>query len=129
MYLHHMWHDNIRCGEKIFCSLMFVFYLHSTNRRMFPGIVVSLVGLQADSKYTITMEFNLADNHRYKFLNSKWTVVGKADAHSEEMMKYIHPDSPSSGKHWMASKISFKKIKVTNNRNNKHGNVSERSFA
>ena len=103
--------------------------MHSTIRRMFPGIMVSLVGLEADSKYTIAMEFNLADNHRYKFLNSKWTVVGKADAHSEEMMKYIHPDSPSSGKHWMASKISFKKIKVTNNRNNKHGNVSESSSA
>jgi len=92
---------------------------------MFPGIVVSLAGLETNSKYTVTMEINPADNHRYKFLNSKWTMVGKADAHSEEMMKYVHPDSPSSGKHWIASKVSFKKIKVTNNRNNKRGNVSQ----
>ena len=100
-------------------------YLH-TNRRMFPGIVISIAGLESDSKYIVTVEVNPADNHRYKYLNSKWVVVGKADTHSEEMVKYVHPDSPSSGRHWMANKVSFKKIKITNNRSNRRGNVSNK---
>ena len=63
-------------------------------------------------------------NCRYKYINTKWVNIGKAEAHCEEMLKYIHPESPSTGKHWMASKISFKKIKVTNNKNHKKGLVS-----
>ena len=91
---------------------------------MFPGIGLSLAGLESDCKYTISMEVNPADNHRYKYLNSKWVVVGKSDAHCDEMLKYVHPDSPASGRHWMANKVAFKKIKITNNKNNRHGHVS-----
>lgn len=95
---------------------------------MFPGIVVSVSGLEPDAKYCINLEVNPADNHRYKFLNSKWVVVGKAEAHSENVLNYIHPDSPASGRHWMANKVSFKKIKVTNNKNSKRGQVSLQHF-
>ncbi len=91
---------------------------------MFPGLVVCVSGLESDSKYTFAMEINPADNGRYKYLNSKWVVVGKSDSHCEEMLKYVHPDSPASGRHWMANKVSFKKIKVTNNRSNRRGHVS-----
>ena len=92
---------------------------------MFPGIVTSIVGLDPDAKYIISMEVNPSDNHRYKYINGKWVVVGKADSHCEELLKYIHPDSPATGRHWTSSKVSFKKIKVTNNKNksNKRGQV------
>ena len=94
---------------------------------MFPGIVTSILGLEMDSKYIISLEVNPSDNHRYKYINGKWVVVGKAESHCEEMLKYIHPDSPASGRHWTSSKVSFKKIKVTNNKSksNKRGLVRD----
>lgn len=91
---------------------------------MFPGVSVSVKGLEPESKYTLALEINPADSNRYKYLNGKWVVVGKSDSHCEEMLKYTHPDSPASGRHWMANKVSFKKIKVTNNKSNKRGHVS-----
>lgn len=91
---------------------------------MFPGIVISVTGLEPESKYSLMMEVNPADNHRYKFLTSKWVVVGKADAHSEELLRYPHPDGVASGKHWMSNKVSFKKLKVTNSKSVKKGQVN-----
>ena len=84
---------------------------------MFPGIVTSIVGLEPESKYIVSLEVNPADNHRYKYINAKWVVVGKAESHCEDMLRYVHPDSPATGRHWTSSKVSFKKIKVTNNKN------------
>lgn len=92
---------------------------------MFPGIVISVGGLEPDARYNIALEFNPVDNARYKYINTKWVNIGKSEAHCEELLKYVHPESPSSGKHWMSSKISFKKIKVTNNKNHKKGLVSD----
>ena len=91
---------------------------------MFPGIVINVTGLEPDLKYSFSMEFNPLDNARYKYINTKWVNIGKAEAHCEELLKYNHPDSPSTGKHWMSSKVSFKKVKVTNNKGHKKGVVS-----
>lgn len=91
---------------------------------MFPGICVSVCGLDPDAKYTMHLDMNPADNHRYKFINTKWVIVGKSEAHCEEMLRYDHPDSPATGRHWMSSKVSFKKIKVTNHKNSKRGQVN-----
>ena len=108
-----------------YCLILLSF----SYRRMFPGIVTSIVGLEPDSKYIISMEVNPSDNHRYKYINGKWVVVGKADSHCEDLLKYVHPDSPATGRHWTSSKVSFKKIKVTNNKNksNKRGQVRKTS--
>lgn len=91
---------------------------------MFPGIVISVGGLDPEQKYSISLEFNPVDNARYKYINTKWVNVGKAEAHCEELLTYVHPESPSTGRHWMSSKVSFKKVKVTNNKNHKKGLVS-----
>nr|ADT64679.1 TbxA2 [Halichondria bowerbanki] len=90
---------------------------------MFPSIVIDLSGLEPDSKYTISLEINPADTHRYKFVNSRWVFAGKGESHDETMLVFHHPESPSTGKHWMKNKVSFKKIKLSNNRNNKRGQV------
>lgn len=92
---------------------------------MFPGIVVSVGGLDPEFKYSIALEFNPVDNARYKYINTKWVNIGKAEGHCEDLLNYMHPESPATGKHWMSSKISFKKIKVTNNKNHKRGQVSD----
>lgn len=90
---------------------------------MFPSIVTDLNGLEPDSKYSISLEVNPADTHRYKFVNSRWVFAGKGESHDEAMLVFNHPESPSTGKHWMKNKVSFKKIKLSNNRNNKRGQV------
>lgn len=38
---------------------------------------------------------------------------------------YLHPDSPSSGAHWMKQDIVFGKLKLTNNRALDQGQVSQ----
>ena len=86
---------------------------------MFPSFVVSTNDLQPDQKYTMTFRCNSADSKRYKFVNSKWEVAGKADSHISDLLSYIHPDSPAHGKHWLHNKIQFKKVKLTNNKSRK----------
>lgn len=43
------------------------------------------------------MDLVPADEHRYKFNNSRWMIAGKADPEMPKTL-YIHPDSPSTGK-------------------------------
>ena len=81
-------------------------------------------GLIPEQKYCFSLEMVPMDSHRYKYLNSKWIQVGKADTHSSDKMKHDHPDNPNTGKFWMRQKVSFKKVKLTNNKTNKHNHVS-----
>ena len=91
---------------------------------MFPGIMITVNGMDPDLKYSMMLEFNPVDNARYKYINTKWVNIGKAEAHCEDMLKYVHPESPATGRHWMSSKVSFRKVKVTNNKCHKKGLVS-----
>ena len=70
------------------------------------------------------MDIVPADDHRYKFHNSRWMVAGKADP--EIHKKWIpHPDSPATGEHWMSRpNVSFHKLKLTNNIADSGGHVS-----
>jgi hypothetical protein len=90
---------------------------------MFPAFKVKVNGLDKRSKYILLMDVVPADDCRYKFHNSRWTVAGKADPEMPKRM-YIHPDSPATGEQWMSKIISFHKLKLTNNIQDKHGFVS-----
>ena len=91
---------------------------------MFPALIVSVVGLEPESRYTLFLDIVPVDGDRYKYLNSKWMVVGKAEREMEPPVKYVHPESPNTGQHWMSQKISFKKMKLTNNKKNTQEHVS-----
>ncbi|XP_056140181.1 T-box transcription factor TBX2-like [Lampris incognitus] len=91
-----------------------------SGRRMFPPFKVRVSGLNAKAKYILLMDIVAADDCRYKFHNSRWTVAGKADPEMPKRM-YIHPDSPSKGEQWMAKPVAFHKLKLTNNVSDKHG--------
>ena len=93
-------------------------------RRMFPGFSVAVSGLKAKVKYTMKLEVVLADNHRFKFLNARWLAVGTAEP-QPLCESYIHPDSPNSGAFWMRHGISFRKLKITNNKERPGNNVSD----
>lgn len=91
-------------------------------RRMFPGFSVTISSLKPKAKYSMKLEVVLADNHRFKFLNSRWLAVGSAEPQplSES---YLHPDSPNSGAFWMRHGVSFRKLKITNNKERPGNNV------
>ncbi|XP_043996402.1 T-box transcription factor TBX3-like isoform X1 [Gambusia affinis] len=91
-----------------------------SGRRMFPPFKVCVDGLNESAKYILLMDIVAVDNCRYKFHNSHWTVVGKADPEMPKRM-YIHPDSPSKGEQWMSKPVAFHKLKLTNNMSDRHG--------
>lgn len=90
---------------------------------MFPGLSVSVWGLEADVRYTLQTEMVPAGKSRFKYINSKWVPVGKADSHEACSLVHTHPDSPASGKQWMRDRVAFKKIKLTNDKSSKKGYV------
>ena len=90
---------------------------------MFPCFSLSVSGLKPKAKYTMTCEIYLADNHRFKFINTQWMPVGSAEAQPEKST-YVHPDSPNTGAFWIRQGISFKKLKITNNKEKPNGNVT-----
>ncbi|CAF0713331.1 unnamed protein product [Brachionus calyciflorus] len=91
-----------------------------SGRRMFPAFKVKVSGLDKRAKYILLMDVVPADDCRYKFHNSKWVAAGKADPEMPKKM-YIHPDSPATGEQWMSKNVSFHKLKLTNNIQDKHG--------
>lgn len=92
------------------------------GRRMFPPFKVRLTGLDKRAKYIMLMDIVAADDCRYKFHNSRWMMAGKADPEMQKKM-YIHPDSPMTGDQWMQKLVSFHKLKLTNNMNDKRFTV------
>ena len=95
---------------------------------MFPAFKVKVGGLDKRAKYILLMDIVPADDCRYKFHNSRWMIAGKADPEMPKRM-YIHPDSPATGEQWMSKVVSFHKLKLTNNIQDKHGFVSQVSVA
>eukprot|EP00731_Ephydatia_muelleri_P020593 Em0013g320a len=91
-------------------------------RRMFPGFSVSISGLKPKAKYAMKLEVILASCSRFKFLNAHWLAVGAAEP-QPQAETYLHPDSPNSGAFWMRHGVSFRKLKITNNKEKPGGNI------
>ncbi|XP_021355486.1 T-box brain protein 1-like [Mizuhopecten yessoensis] len=120
-------------GEKVsvyLCNreLWTKFHAHTTEmiitkqgRRMFPTLQFSLIGLCPSKHYNVFVDMILADSHHWKFQGGKWVASGQAEPLPQTGRVYLHPDSPSSGAHWMKQVIVFSKLKLTNNKNNSQG--------
>ncbi|XP_061181112.1 uncharacterized protein LOC133189726 [Saccostrea echinata] len=113
-------------------ELWIKFHQHTTEmiitkqgRRMFPTLQFSLNGLDPHKQYNVFVDMILADPHHWKFQNGKWVPCGQAEQLSQNGRVYLHPDSPSSGAHWMKQDIVFGKLKLTNNRAVDQGQVSQ----
>ncbi|KAF8356920.1 tbx-2 [Pristionchus pacificus] len=111
-----LWSQFSDCGTEMVIT--------KSGRRIFPAYRVKLSGMDKKAKYILILDIVPADDHRYKFNNSRWMIAGKADPEMPKRM-YIHPDSPATGEHWMAKGANFHKLKLTNNIGDKHGFVSE----
>ena len=93
-----------------------------SGRRMFPPLISSITGLDPTGRYSMYVDFTPVNDRRYKYVqaDSRWIPVGRQE--SKLVYKdYIHPDSPATGRHWMDKPVSFKMLKLTNNKNTKHG--------
>ena len=93
-------------------------------RRMFPCIVTTIRGMEPSALYRIQMVLDASNRRRYKFINGKWLPVGKADPEPPNE-PFEHPDSPSLGAYWMQDRVSFAKLKITNNKETGGANVSD----
>lgn len=102
-----------------FSSIGTEMVITKSGRRMFPPFKVRIFGLDKKTKYVMLIDIVPADDCRYKFHNSRWMMAGKADPHMDAKL-YVHPDSPATGEQWMQKIISFHKLKLTNNINDKH---------
>ena len=119
--------------------------LFSDYRRMFPTLQLTAAAMDANRRYTISVEFACIDQkrYRYSFHQSKWIVAGPGErslsptslnsracarlfAGDVELpcRVHVHADSPATGTHWMKQTIAFERIKLTNNQLDQNGYVS-----
>ena len=63
--------------------------------------------------YTVYLEFQQIENHRWKYVNGEWLAGGKAEPAPQNPV-YMHPDSPNFGAHWQREAVTFAKVKLTN---------------
>ncbi|XP_059209138.1 MAX dimerization protein MGA a isoform X4 [Centropristis striata] len=96
--------------------------LTKQGSRMFPYCRFRVSGLQPSRKYTLILDIVPLDNTRYKWTGKNWQAAGKAERHVQSQ-PFAHPESPSTGQHWMQNPVSFYKLKLTNNRSEPEGNT------
>ncbi|XP_030628004.1 T-box transcription factor TBX6 [Chanos chanos] len=96
--------------------------LSKSGRRMFPCCRFSLEGLEPDCKYLLVMDVVPVDGSRYRWNGKMWDASGSGEPHVLRRV-YVHPDSPSLGRHWMEGPVSFYKMKLTNNVMDQDGHV------
>lgn len=89
---------------------------------MFPTVRVSFTGLTPDQRYGVLLDIVPVDNKRYRYAyhRSSWLVAGKADPPAPARL-YIHPDSPFTGEQLRKQVVSFEKVKLTNNDQERNG--------
>ncbi|XP_067656445.1 T-box-containing protein TBX6L-like [Haliotis asinina] len=101
--------------------------INKAGRRMFPHVAVSASGLSPSGLYNVWLEILPADGRRFKYVQKKWLPVSPADP-CKALPPYLHLDSPNTGAFWMQKKISFARLKLTNNRDSVVGNVMLQSM-
>lgn len=110
----NMWNEFFRCKTEMI--------LTKQGSRMFPYCRFRISGLDPSKKYSLILDIQPVDNHRYKWTGQNWQVDGKAEGH-EKSKPFAHSESPSTGQHWMQNPVSFYKLKLTNNISDQEGNI------
>ncbi|CAB3401411.1 unnamed protein product [Caenorhabditis bovis] len=95
-----------------------------SGRRMFPTLSIIINGLDPLKSYVIMVDLECIEQKRfrYSFHQSKWIATGPGESELPSRM-FVHPDSPSSGAHWMRAPVSFDKMKLTNNQLDNNGHI------
>lgn len=87
---------------------------------MFPAVEISIKGLKPTHIYSVYISVELYDEYRYRYRIEKddwdkFAVRGPPVVLPHRMIP--HPDSHNTGAYFMKKPLSFKTIKMTNNRN------------
>ncbi|KAH3772338.1 T-box transcription factor TBX20-like [Dreissena polymorpha] len=95
-----------------------------SGRRMFPTVRVSFADLEPTARYAVLMDIVPVDRKRYRYAyhRSSWLVAGKADT-PPVCRLYLHPDGTFTGDQLMKQTVSFEKLKLTNNTQDKNGQI------
>jgi hypothetical protein len=90
------------------------------GRRLFPHFNVLIHNLHPSATYDIYVDF--IEHGRYAWTNSKWikthdvtsTTAGCQCGCVQQHQVYLHRDSSNLGAFWMATAVSFARLKLTN---------------
>lgn len=103
--------------------------LTKQGRRMFPYCRYRLSGLDPTQQYSLVLSIVPADNLKYRFNTPRWEVNGLAEHKNNTLIRaFCHHNSPRCGSAWMASTVSFFKLKLTNNPSDEDGHIILNSF-
>ncbi|KAF9913382.1 hypothetical protein BX616_010110 [Lobosporangium transversale] len=109
-----------------FFSLQNEMIITNSGRCLFPCLRFKATHLNPRTLYSITLEFEKVNPERFRFCNGQWTAIsasarGNANVNDGAFAdfvlaqeSYMHPDGYRTGSHWMASQISFAKVKLSN---------------
>lgn len=103
--------------------------LTKQGRRMFPYCRYRLSGLDPTQQYSLVLSIVPSDNLKYRFNIPRWEVNGLAEHKNNSLIRaFSHHNSPRWGSAWMASTVSFFKLKLTNNPSDEDGHIILNSF-
>ncbi|KAK0140666.1 MAX gene-associated protein [Merluccius polli] len=100
-----MWNEFFRCQTEMIVT--------QDGSRMFPYCRFRISGLDASKKYSLFLDIQPVDSSLYEWTGHDWRVAGKAVRHVKSR-PFSHPESPSTGQHWLEQPVSFYKLKLTN---------------
>ena len=104
-----MWNEFFRCQTEMIVT--------QDGSRMFPYCRFRISGLDASKKYSLFLDIQPVDSSLYEWTGHDWRVAGKAVRHVKSQ-PFSHPESPSTGQHWLEQPVSFYKLKLTNYQGN-----------
>ncbi|KAM9421939.1 uncharacterized protein ACWYII_021802 isoform 2-T6 [Salvelinus alpinus] len=110
-----VWKEFHRCGTEMI--------LTKQGRRMFPYCRYRLTGLEPTRRYALVLSITPIDTYRHRW-NLEWEPSGPGEPLNQASRRvFPHQDSSALGKVWMASLVSFYKLKLTNHCLDQEGHV------
>ncbi|XP_068433805.1 MAX gene-associated protein isoform X2 [Clinocottus analis] len=98
--------------------------LTKSGRRMFPYCRYRLSGLEPRRKYSLVLSIVPTDQYKYRWNATKWELASMAENQNQGLIRaFSHHYSPSLGSEWMATLVSFYKLKLTNHPQDLDGRV------
>ncbi|XP_071269027.1 MAX gene-associated protein-like isoform X2 [Salvelinus alpinus] len=112
----NVWREFHCCGTEMI--------LTKQGRRMFPYCRYRLTGLEPTRRYCLVLSITPVDTYRHRWNLKEWEPSGPGEPHTQASCRlFPHQDSSALGKVWMASLVSFYKLKLTNHCLDQEGHV------
>ncbi|XP_037837560.1 uncharacterized protein magl isoform X2 [Kryptolebias marmoratus] len=111
-----IWTEFSECGTEMI--------LTKQGRRMFPYCRYRLSGLDPERLYSLVLSIVPLGQFKYRWSSTKWEASGAAEHQSQGLIRaFSHHYSPCRGSEWMSCLVSFYKLKLTNNFQDRDGHT------